>query len=131
MAILLEVMKGALRGIDGKVGKVGAPKSFELGIQIREVAPLQQRVVAEVDAARNVLRHKGDLLRLGKEVIWHPIEHQAVPLVRVGSTSSGMILVGSSTSKSNHQQRPDRRAGRRSSHSGNAPDLMACHKSRL
>jgi hypothetical protein len=37
---------------------------------------LQQRVIGEVDAGRNILRHEGDLLGLGKEIVGVAVQHQ-------------------------------------------------------
>jgi hypothetical protein len=61
---------------------------------------LQQRIVAEVDARHDVIGAKRSLLRLGKEIIDTPVEHQPTDLSNRHS-SSGIIFVASNTSKAN------------------------------
>ena len=56
--------------------EVGAAQAFELGIEIRKIAPLEQRIVAKVDTRHDILRAKGHLLGLGEKVIDAAIEHQ-------------------------------------------------------
>ena len=60
---------GHLRGIDRDVGEVRAAEPLQLGVEVGEVPPLQQRVVGEVDARHDVLGAEGDLLGLGEEVV--------------------------------------------------------------
>ena len=76
VAVLLEVGERALRRVDRQVGEVRAAEPLELGVEVREVAALQQRVVGEVDAGHDVLRAERDLLGLGEEVVDHAVEHQ-------------------------------------------------------
>ncbi len=57
--------------------EVRATKTLELGVEVREVAALEQRVVGEVDAGDDVLRAEGDLLGLGEEVVDSAVEHEA------------------------------------------------------
>src|SRR3546814_4731268 len=59
------------------MGEVRAAQSFDLGIEIRKIAPLQQRVVREIYARRHILRAEGDLLGLREEIVDHPVEHQS------------------------------------------------------
>ena len=66
----------ALRRVDRDVREVRAAEPLQLRVEVREVPPLQQRVVAEVDARHDVLRAEGDLLGLGEEVVDAPVEHQ-------------------------------------------------------
>ncbi len=77
VSILLEVGERALGRVDRDVGEVRSAQTLQLGVEIREVTPLQEWVVAEVDARRDVLSAEGDLFGLGEEVVWHPIEHQS------------------------------------------------------
>ena len=51
--------------------KLGPPRRL-----IRKVASLQQRIVAEVDARRHVLRAERHLLGLGKKIVDHAVEHE-------------------------------------------------------
>ena len=76
MPVLLEVAERALRRIDRQLDEVGAPEPLQLRIQVGEIAPLQQGVVAEVDAGDDVLRAESHLFRLGEEVLDVAIEHQ-------------------------------------------------------
>ena len=76
MPVLLKVVEGALRRIDRQVREVRAAEPFELGVEVRKIAALKQRVVGEIDARNDVLRHERDLFRLGEEVLWHPVQHQ-------------------------------------------------------
>ena len=75
MPILLEVGHRTARRIDRQVSKVGAAQPLELGVKVREVAPLQQRIVGEINAGRHILRAEGHLFRLGKEIVHHTVQH--------------------------------------------------------
>ena len=77
VAVLLEMRERALGRVDRQVREVGAAQPLYLGVEIGEVAALQQRIVGEVDAGRHVLGHERDLLGLGKEVVRHAVQHQA------------------------------------------------------
>src|SRR3546814_20740401 len=59
------------------MGEVRAAQSFDLGIEIRKIAPLEQQVVREIYARRHILRAEGDLLGLREEIVDHPVEHQS------------------------------------------------------
>jgi len=59
------------------MGEVRTTQSLQLRVQVREVAALQQRIVAEVDARRNVLRHERDLFGFCEKVVGHPIKNKA------------------------------------------------------
>ena len=74
--VLLEMREGAFGGIDRDVGEVRAAKPFQLGVEIGEVAPLQQRIIGKADPRRDILRHEGDLFGFGEEVVRHPVEDQ-------------------------------------------------------
>ena len=56
--------------------EVGPTQAFELGIEIRKVAALQQWVIAEVDAWHDILGAEGDLFGFGEKVVDTSIEHQ-------------------------------------------------------
>ena len=77
MAVLLEVREGALGRVDRQVGEVRAAQPLELGVEVGEVAALEQRVVGEVDPVDDVLGAERDLLGLGEEVVDHPVEDEA------------------------------------------------------
>jgi hypothetical protein len=66
MSILLEMGKRTARSIDGDMREVGTTKPFYLGVEVRKVAPLQQRVVAEIDPGRHILGAERHLLGLGE-----------------------------------------------------------------
>jgi hypothetical protein len=55
MPILLKVVEWALGSVDRNVGKIGTPEALHLRVEVREVAPLQQWVIAEIDAANDVV----------------------------------------------------------------------------
>ena len=76
VAVLLEVGDRALRGVDREVREVRAAEALQLGVEVREVAALQQRVVGEVDAGDDVLGAERDLLGLGEEVVDRAVEHE-------------------------------------------------------
>ena len=76
VAVLLEMVERAFRRVDRDVREVRAAQPLQLGVEIGEVAALQQRIVGEVDAGRHVLRHERDLLGLGEEIVGHAVEHQ-------------------------------------------------------
>jgi hypothetical protein len=74
--VLLEGVERALGRIDRDVGEVRAPEPLQLRVEVREVPPLQQRVVREVDPRHDVLRAERHLLRLGEEVVDAPVQDQ-------------------------------------------------------
>ena len=53
-AVALVVGDGGDGPVDRQLGEVRAAQAAELRVQVREVAALQQRVVAEVDARHDV-----------------------------------------------------------------------------
>lgn len=53
-AITVVVVDPSNRTVDGELLKVGTLVTVELGVEVRENAALQQRVLAEVDAADKV-----------------------------------------------------------------------------
>src|SRR5690606_26968761 len=61
---------------DRQVCEVRAPEPPYLSIEVREVAPLQDRVVAELDTRHDVLRAECDLLRLRERILHVAIDHE-------------------------------------------------------
>lgn len=99
MAILLEIREGTLWCIDRQMGEIRSAQAFQLGVEIGKIAALQQGVIAEINPRRNILRHECDLLGLCKKLSGIRSSTRR-PIAFGGNISSGMILVGSSTSKS-------------------------------
>jgi hypothetical protein len=100
MTILLEMMEWAFRGVDRDMREVRATQPFDLRVEIGEVPPCSSGSLEKSMPGGTILGHEGDLLGLGEEILGHPVEHEAADRFRAGSTSSGMSLVGSRTSKS-------------------------------
>ena len=76
VAVLLEMLERAARGVDRKMGEVRPAEPLDLGVEVGKVATLQQRVIGEVNAGHDVGGAKGHLFRLGKEIVHHPVQHQ-------------------------------------------------------
>src|ERR1051326_5383680 len=76
MPVLLEGMERAFRCVDRKIRKIRTAQPLELRIEVREIAPLQQRIVREVDSRDDVLGAERNLLGLGKEIIDDAVEHE-------------------------------------------------------
>ena len=76
MAVLLKMVERAFRRVDRNMGEVRPAKAFDLRVEVREVPPLQQRVIRVVDPAHDILRAKGHLLGLGKKVVDVGIQRQ-------------------------------------------------------
>ena len=74
--VLLKGRERAFRRIDREMGEVRPAQSLQLGVEVREVPALQQRIVGEVDARHHVVRAERDLLGLGEEVVDGPVEHE-------------------------------------------------------
>ncbi len=74
VAVLLEIADRAFGCVDRDMREVGAAEALELGIEIGEIAALEQRVLAEVHARKDILGEEGDLLGLGEEIIDIAIE---------------------------------------------------------
>jgi hypothetical protein len=55
--------------------KIRATQSAELRIVVGKVSPLQERIIAEIDARNHVGSHEGDLLGLGEVIIWIAVQH--------------------------------------------------------
>lgn len=61
VSVTLVVVHVGDRAVDRQLGEVRPAQADQLGVEIGEVAPLQQRVVAEVDAGDHVRRVERDL----------------------------------------------------------------------
>ncbi|MCW0414557.1 hypothetical protein NB689_000311 [Xanthomonas sacchari] len=77
VAVALHVGERALRRVDRQLVEVGPAQAAELGVQVREQAALQQRVVGEVDAGHDVGRAVRHLLGFGEEVVRPAVQHHA------------------------------------------------------
>ena len=75
--VLLKMMHGALGRVDRNAGEVWTPETFELRIEVREVAPLQEGIIRKVDSRHDIQRAEGDLLSLSEEIVDTAIEHEA------------------------------------------------------
>ncbi len=82
MAVALVVGERAFGRVDGQLREVGPAQARQLGVQVREQATLQQRVVAEIDAGRDIGRAEGHLLGLGEEVVGPAVQHEAADLAQ-------------------------------------------------
>ena len=70
------VADGNKRPVDGQLLKVGAAVTVDLGVEIGEETPLQQRILGKVDAADDVAGLEHDLLDLGEVVGGIDVEPQ-------------------------------------------------------
>ncbi len=68
-AVVLVVVDGDDRAVDGDVREIRAAEAEELGVEVREEPGLQERIVGKIDAWDHVGHHEGDLLCLGEEVV--------------------------------------------------------------
>jgi hypothetical protein len=97
-AVALVVVHLRDRRVDRDLVEVRPAEARDLRVHVRVDAAGEQRIVGEVDAGHDVRRAEGDLLGLGEEVVGIAVEHHAAHR-RTGTSSSGTILVASSTSK--------------------------------
>jgi hypothetical protein len=117
MAVLLEEMDWAFWRIDRDMGEVGSSQSLELGIKIGKIATLQEGIIGEVDAGHNILRTECYLFGLGKKLSTQRSKTRR-PTRRTGTSSSGIILVASKTSKANPSANSSSNSCGPNSHSG-------------
>jgi hypothetical protein len=75
VAVALLVGERALRRVHRQLVEIGRAQPRQLGVEVREQAPLEQRVVREVDARHQVRGAEGHLLGLGEEVVGPAVEH--------------------------------------------------------
>jgi hypothetical protein len=115
--VLLEVVHRALRRVDRQMGEVGTAEPLELGVEVGEVAALQQRIVRR---SRCRARRSGCRTR--------PARSRRRSCRRPGRAPAaddtdrhlllGMILVASSTSNANLSAKASSKTCTPSSHSG-------------
>src|SRR4051812_1153237 len=74
MPILLEVVHRTFGRVHRDIREIRPAETFNLRIEIREVTPLQQRIIRVVYAAYDVVRTERDLLRLQEEVVYQLVE---------------------------------------------------------
>src|SRR5215471_18450407 len=77
MSILLKMGEWTLWRINGKKSEIGAAEPFELGVKVRKIAALEERIIAKVDARNNILGAESNLLGLGKEIGYAAIKHES------------------------------------------------------
>src|SRR5262249_35897674 len=75
--VLLEMLHGAFGGGDRNMGEVWTPETFELRIEVGEVAPLEEGIIRKVDSRHDVQRAESDLFGLSEEIVDAAIEHEA------------------------------------------------------
>ena len=81
--VALIVVERRHRSIDRDLVEVGPAEAQELGVGVGEQAPLQQRIIGEVDAGNHVTGMERHLLGLREEAVRVPVERQpAHPLHR-------------------------------------------------
>ena len=76
-AVALIVVHRGQRGVDRNFVKVGASQPRDLGVHVRMYPPVQQRVIAEIDARHHMRGAKGDLFCLGEKVVGIPVQNHA------------------------------------------------------
>ena len=129
-AVALVVVHLRDRRIDRDLVEVRAAQPRDLRVDVRVDAAGEQRIVAEIDARHDVRGAERDLLGLGEEVVGIAIEHHPPDRRARGTSSSGTILVASSTSKLKRSASSSVKTCTPSSHSGYAPASIASHRSR-
>ncbi|MPM68479.1 hypothetical protein SDC9_115412 [bioreactor metagenome] len=73
-AVALVVVHGRDGAVNRNFAEVWSAEAGELRVLIRENAPLQKRVVAQVDAGYEIGRAESHLLRFGKEIVHISVE---------------------------------------------------------
>jgi len=128
-AVALVVVKRAYRLVDGDFVKIGAMQAQHLGIEIGEQPPLEQRIVAEVDARTICPGLKATCSVSAKKLSGLRLS-TIRPMGSTGTCSSGMSLVGSSRSKSNLCSSFSSTICTHNSHSRASPFSISFHISR-
>ena len=64
------------RRIDRQMSEVWTAKPLQLGVEVREVPSLKQRIVGEVDTRNDIAGMECDLLGLGEEIVDATVKHQ-------------------------------------------------------
>ena len=105
------------RGVDRDLVEIRPAQPRELRVHVRMDAPGSSGSLREVDAGNDVRGAERDLLGLGEEIVRIAVQHHAAD-GRTGTSSSGTILVASSTSKLNCSACSSVKTCSPSSHSG-------------
>src|SRR6185295_3037545 len=67
--ILLKMMEGTFRSVDGNMREVGSAEPLYLRVEVGEISALQQWIIAKVYSWDDVVGAEGDLLGFCEEVI--------------------------------------------------------------
>ncbi len=59
------------------MGEVRPAETFDLRVEIGKIAALQQRIVREIDAGRDILGAEGDLFGFGEEIVDDAVEDKS------------------------------------------------------
>ena len=76
VAVLLEMVERTSGRIDRQMSEVRTAKPLQLGVEVREIPSLQQRIVAEVDARNDIAGVERHLLGLGEEIVDAAVQHE-------------------------------------------------------
>lgn len=76
-AVALIVVHRTQRGIDRNFVKVGASQPRDLGVHVRMYPPMQQRVIAEIDARHHMRGAEGDLFCLREKIVRISVQDHA------------------------------------------------------
>ena len=101
LSVALAVMERHDRPVDWNFMKVRPAQSADLGIGVGKQTALQQWVVSEIDAPARCGPGRTQPARLQRRSCRGLRLSTILPSGVIGTSSSGMILVGSSKSKSN------------------------------
>src|SRR3984893_8231042 len=77
MPVLLEVVERAFWRVNRQVCEIRSAQPLELSVDVGKVATLQQWIIRKINSRYDVLRAERDLLALGKEIVDHPVQHEA------------------------------------------------------
>ena len=75
-AVLLKIIHWRLGLINRELRKVRGPEPVQLGIKVGEEPALQEGIITHIDPRHHMPRVKGNLLRLGKEIVRIPVQRQ-------------------------------------------------------
>src|SRR5271165_7291249 len=75
VGVTLVIGERTNRAIDGNLVEIRTAQPAELGVVVGEVPPLQEWIVAEVDAGDHVRSHESDLLSLREVIVRVAIKH--------------------------------------------------------
>ena len=57
--------------------EIRSAQPLELSVEVGKVAALQQWIIRKINSRYDVLRAERDLLGLGEEIVYHPVQHEA------------------------------------------------------